>query len=648
MKLKLLLLLTAILACSCQKDKDGGLEVVTLPISRIEYFPDTDHTEVTVQGVLHGRALERGFILCKGNKFDFTKIPVPMEQEFSCVFDELENGTLYYVKAYALDSHGAIYGKEVSFTASTLPALEDLTDYAADLTGTTLLARGRIVSTGGEAITECGVYLGDAADPLQTRIPATDLAENLFSVDLRGLAFNADHVLTLFAANTQGETLTDPMTFHTPDLSAPQAGIDSFTEVAPTLIGVRLRAADNGGDPDCRFGLRYGTSASQLDTEAVCSEPDAEGYFTASVTSLAPDTEYWFAAYAVNAKSETVGTPTRQRTLTVSKPSVVNAAMREGFEILDYLVLKGQIASTGGVDISEYGFYYGEGAATNKVQASDVDAEGNFSVTLDASLVQPLTEYVFAAYAVNEQGEGRAAETTVRTGLVDRRSTQTQYLLDAKMQPDASGRQLVYFTLPSFEIEVNGERMLITFLDRNLGATELPTDAATLNFAAAGSYFQWGTNSIQASSQLAALRKEQGTNGKGTWNGYGKMSCYTGSLVDGDTWSGLIAQGTANVIDPCPEGYRLPTAAEWNAVCAAKSITGLQSMFEQLNFSLTGDFSLEGVYAGEYCRFWLDNATAGTANASYVEAGPSKNATVNSIGRKRPMTLRCVQVQPAE
>lgn len=71
-------------------------------------------------------------------------------------------------------------------------------------------------------------------------------------------------------------------------------------------------------------------------------------------------------------------------------------------------------------------------------------------------------------------------------------------------------------------------------------------------------------------------------------------------------------------------------------------------MFEQLNFSLTGDFSLEGVYAGEYCRFWLDNATAGTANASYVEAGPSKDAAVNSIGRKRPMTLRCVQVQPAE
>lgn len=264
MKLKLLLLLTAILACSCQKDKDGGLEVVTLPISRIEYFPETDHTEVTVQGVLHGRALERGFILCKGNKFDFTKIPVPMEQEFSCVFDELENGTLYYVKAYALDSHGAIYGKEVSFTASTLPALEDLTDYAADLTGTTLLARGRIVSTGGEAITECGVYLGDAADPLQTRIPATDLAENLFSVDLRGLAFNADHVLTLFAANTQGETLTDPMTFHTPDLSAPQAGIDSFTEVAPTLIGVRLRAPTTAETPiavsACATALRLRSS----------------------------------------------------------------------------------------------------------------------------------------------------------------------------------------------------------------------------------------------------------------------------------------------------------------------------------------------------------------------------------------------------
>lgn len=649
MNQKLLLLLIAILVCSCEKDRDDDLKVSTLPISSIEYFPETDKIEVTVNGVQHGNANERGFILSKGNKFDFEKIPVPSGQEFVRQFDELENGQLYYIKAYALNSRGAVYGEELSFRASVLPAVEDITDYDSNLTGTTLLAQARVVSTGGDAIGQYGAYLGDLSDPLKTRIEGINLAETDFSLDLRDLSFDTDYTLTFFVANTQGEMRTDPRPFRTPDLTAPAAEIAAFTEVTPTLVNIRARKTDDGGDPDYRCGVRYGTSASQLDREAVCSAVDADGYFTASVSSLDPDTDYWFAAYSVNAKIESVETPRLQRTLSVSRPSVVNAPMRVGFEILDHLVLKGQIASTGGIEISDYGFYYGEKAATTRVQASDLDDEGYFSVTLDTSVVQPLSEYVFCAYAVNEKGEGKAVETTVRTGLVDRRTPFTQYLFDKTMQRDASGRQLVYFTLPPVEIEVDGMRKIITFLDRNIGATELPADAVTLNFAAAGSFFQWGTNQIQASSALAAYRREQGSDGKGTWNGYGKMLCYGGMLTNDDTWSGLVAQGASDVVDPCPEGYRLPTTTEWTAVCTAKSVAGLQSMFELFNFSVTGDFSLEGVFTGGYCRFWTDNATEGAGNASYVQCAVSGAApTLSAIGRKRPMTLRCVKTTSAE
>ena len=645
MKLKLLLLLMVALACSCEKDKEDDLAVETLPVSGIEYFPDTDQVHVTANGVLHGNARERGFILCKGNKFDFTKIPVLMDGDFACLFDELENGTLYYVKAYALGPRGAVYGEEVSFTASVLPVVEDVTDYEANLTGTTLLARGRIVSNGGGVIDGCGVYLGDSSDPLKTRLEAENPANDVFSLDLRGLSSGTDYTLTFFATNNRGEMRTEPRAFHTPDLTKPAVGIETFTEVAPTLVNIRARVTDDGGDPDFRYGLRYGSSATQLDREAVCSETDADGYFTASVLQLEPDTDYWFAAYAVNAGFENVETPRLQHTLAVSKPSVVNGDMRVGFEILDHLVLKGRIASTGGIEISEYGFYYGEGAATIRVQASDLNEAGTFSVTLDASAVRPLAEYVFSAYAVNEKGESRAAETTVKTGLVDRRSMYTRYLLDETMQIDASGRQLVYFTLPTFEIEVNGVRENITFLDRNLGATELPADAATMNFAAAGSYYSWGTNRVQASSALAESLAASGKDN--TWKGYGTMPF----SAEGTTWSGLVEQNTKDVINPCPDGYRLPTVDEWNAVCAAKSITSLQDMFEQFNFSVTNFFNPAAVVQtpnGAGCYVWTDNGIDGKPNANYIVGPVAGKVTTTGTGRKNPMPLRCVQVTSAE
>lgn len=644
MKLQHLLLLTAFIACSCEKDKDDAPEVETLPISQIEYSPATDKTLVTVEGRLHGTTSERGFILCKGNKFDFTKVPVPMDQDFRCVFDELENGLIYYVKAYALAGSRAIYGEELSFTASVQPVVEDATDYTVNLTGTTLLAEGRIVSTGGETLSQYGIYLGTEADPRQTRYEGSNLSEGTFSIDLRGLDFNADYVISFFAANKQGEMRTEPHAFHTPDLTAPVVGIAEFTEVNPTSVTLRVQVTNDGGDPDYSFGLRYGDSATKVDREATCSEIDAEGYFTATVSDLAPDTDYWFAGWASNAKTEKVETAKLQRTQAVSKPSVVNATMRVGFEILDHLVLKGQITSSGGLDVSDYGFYWGEGSATNRVQASDVDKEGYFTVTLDAPAVQPLSEYIFAAYAVNEKGETKAAETTVRTGLVDRRSVYTQYLLDEKMEQDASGRQLVYFTLPAFEVEVEGVQKSITFLDRNLGATELPADAVTQNFAAAGSYFQWGTNQVQASSKLAELRAQTGNNDAGAWNGYGQMTCYGKSLSASDTWSNLVETGAANVIAPCPEGWRLPTVAEWSAVFDAGAITDLQSAYERLNISMTGDFSLVGVYISGISHFWTDNGAPGNGQASFVNFLPGAVKT-EATGQKRPKPIRCVKVE---
>ena len=78
----------------------------------------------------------------------------------------LASGTLYYIRAYAVNEAGTAYGNEISFStvAPTVPVLT--TREVTNITSATSVSGGNITSDGGSAITAKGVCWGTTANPV--------------------------------------------------------------------------------------------------------------------------------------------------------------------------------------------------------------------------------------------------------------------------------------------------------------------------------------------------------------------------------------------------------------------------------------------------------------------------------------------------
>ncbi|MFO7574596.1 MAG: FISUMP domain-containing protein, partial [Bacteroidales bacterium] len=99
------------------------------------------------------------------------------------------------------------------------------------------------------------------------------------------------------------------------------------------------------------------------------------------------------------------------------------------------------------------------------------------------------------------------------------------------------------------------------WMDRNLGATQVATSSTDAN--SYGHLYQWGRGSdghqFRTSGTTTKLSSTN-TPGHGKFIRVPKTPYDWRSPQNDNLW-----QGVSGVNNPCPDGYRLPTEAEWNA-----------------------------------------------------------------------------------
>ena len=151
----------------------------------------------------------------------------------------LSGGTLYYVRAYAINSNGISYGSQETFTtlgvAYQPPTLT--TTVATGITSTTASSGGNITSDGGAQVTVRGVCWSTATNPDITNSLTSDgTGIGPFVSNITGLMPNTTYYVRAYATNSSGTAYGNEVIFTTmpipncDDTTAPYSNVTIGTQ----------------------------------------------------------------------------------------------------------------------------------------------------------------------------------------------------------------------------------------------------------------------------------------------------------------------------------------------------------------------------------------------------------------------------------
>jgi uncharacterized protein (TIGR02145 family) len=179
-----------------------------------------------------------------------------------------------------------------------------------------------------------------------------------------------------------------------------------------------------------------------------------------------------------------------------------------------------------------------------------------------------------------------------------------------------------------------------TWMDRNLGASQVATDRTDAN--AYGDLYQWGRKADGHQCRNSAT-----TSTLSSTDQPGNSSFILNSTTPKDWRSPQntnLWQGVNGVNNPCPTGYRLPTATEWTAEDAAFDVQNDWGAFlSPLKLPLSGtrgigNGTLNNVgYGGSY---WSSTVSSTSSrNLSF----DMSNVGMGTINRAYGLTVRCLK-----
>jgi uncharacterized protein (TIGR02145 family) len=229
---------------------------------------------------------------------------------FTANLTGLQPGTVYHVRAYAINSSGTSYGSDLSFTTlSVKPTVS--TAAVTVFAQTTATAGGDVTATGGANVTEKGVCYGTAINPTTstgTKVVATTTGLGAFTCSLTGLTAGTLYHVRAYAINSVDTEYGADVTFTTsPVLAATVTTAIPSTITATTAILGGEVTSSGGGTISAR-GVCYGTSPNPaLPAASHTTLTGGVGTFSSTVAGLSDGTVYYVRAYATNGAGTSYG-----------------------------------------------------------------------------------------------------------------------------------------------------------------------------------------------------------------------------------------------------------------------------------------------------------------------------------------------------
>jgi hypothetical protein len=135
---------------------------------------------------------------------------------FGSALSGLTQNTTYYVRAYATNSAGTVYGNQQSFTTLTIVIPIVTTSAIFAITSNSANSGGTLTSDGGGTVSAWGVCWSTSANPtLANSFSQNTVSSGSFSSALSGLTLNTTYYVRAFATNSAGTAYGNEVSFTT-------------------------------------------------------------------------------------------------------------------------------------------------------------------------------------------------------------------------------------------------------------------------------------------------------------------------------------------------------------------------------------------------------------------------------------------------
>ncbi len=176
-----------------------------------------------------------------------------------------------------------------------------------------------------------------------------------------------------------------------------------------------------------------------------------------------------------------------------------------------------------------------------------------------------------------------------------------------------------------------------TWLDRNLGASRVATSIDDeLSF---GDLYQWGRGTDgheKRNSATTSTLSDNDTPGHGDFITTNSASNDWRSSQNDNLW-----QGVDSINNPCPDGYRIPTKAEFDNELKSRSINNFEDAFNSpLKMSKAGFRFFNGNFNSSSSCFWSSDVGGTSVYSVYIS---DSDFAISTSPRATGNSVRCIR-----
>ena len=300
--------------CFCNKEKQppigttNKLVIETLVVNGIHSDSARSGGDVKSDG--GETILERG--ICWATKTKPTILDSTIRVSgtiglFNTTLKNLIPNRQYYVRAFAKNKHGIVYGEEDAFKTTTSTALVNTLNVSS-IGQTTAIVNGSITNDGGSVVTQRGFCSNISPLPtIANNVANSGSGIGNFSASLSGLTPGRTYYVRAFAINSRGTSYGQQLTFTTPSVVLPLLTTIQVGSITATTASSGGVISNDGGGAVIQRGVCWSTSTSPTIANNRTINGSGIGSFSSLLSPLLTNTFYYVRAYATNSVGTAYG-----------------------------------------------------------------------------------------------------------------------------------------------------------------------------------------------------------------------------------------------------------------------------------------------------------------------------------------------------